>query len=194
MRPRLHALGRLGAGVGSSRAALAVEADGRCLIGPDNGVLSPALLIAGARAVRLQVPAGASATFHGRDVFAPAAVSLVTGARVDDLGPEMPSPVVRRTPEAVRLADGRVRGEVIAIDRFGNAMTNIVGLRGGSVEIERTSLPLRRVYADVDAGQPVAVVGSSGFVEVAVRNGSAAARFGLVRGAPIIFRALETAE
>jgi len=181
-------------GVGSSRAALAVEADGRCLIGPDNGVLSPALLTAGARAAQLGVPAGASATFHGRDVFAPAAVSLATGARVDDLGPEMPSPIVRRTPEAIRLADGRVQGEVIAIDRFGNAITNIVGLRGGALELEGTSLALRRIYADVDVGEPIAVVGSSGFIEVAVRSGSAAARFGLVRGAPVIFRALDTAE
>jgi len=181
-------------GVGSSRAALAVEADGRCLIGPDNGVLSPALLTAGARAAQLGVPAGASATFHGRDVFAPAAVSLATGARVDDLGPEMPSPIVRRTPEAIRLADGRVQGEVIAIDRFGNAITNIVGLRGGSLELEGTSLALRRIYADVDVGEPIAVVGSSGFIEVAVRSGSAAAHFGLVRGAPVIFRALDTAE
>lgn len=180
-------------GVGSSRAALAIEADGRCLVGPDNGVLSPALLVAGARAARLPVPPGASATFHGRDVFAPAAASLATGARVEDLGPEASSPIVRRTPEAIRLADGRLRGEVIAIDRFGNAITNIAGSRGGGLELDGTILPLRRTYADVEHGEALAIVGSSGFVEIAVRNGSAAARFGLVRGAPVIFRSADGA-
>ena len=63
-------------GVGSPRAALAIASDGRYLVGPDNGVLSPALLVAGARVVELQTPASASATFHGRDLFAPAGTIL----------------------------------------------------------------------------------------------------------------------
>src|ERR687883_1519433 len=66
-------------GVGSARAALAVSSDGRFLVGPDNGLLSPALLFAGARAVSLPIPQSASPTFHGRDVFAPAAAMLAAG-------------------------------------------------------------------------------------------------------------------
>src|ERR671933_2813826 len=72
-------------GVGSPRAALAVESDGRWLVGPDNGLLSPALLAGGARVVALPVPAGAAPTFHGRDVFAPAAAALALGTPIDAL-------------------------------------------------------------------------------------------------------------
>ena len=118
-------------GVGSPRAALAVASDGRYLVGPDNGVLSPALLAAEARAVALRVPAGAAPTFHGRDVFAPAAAALAAGAALDTLGTPLAEPVVRRTAEPRRRSDGAIVGEVITIDRFGNAVTNVVGLRGG---------------------------------------------------------------
>src|ERR671933_2554401 len=72
-------------GVGSARAALAVASDGRWLVGPDNGLLSPALLVAGARAVVLPVPPTAAPTFHGRDVFAPAAAALALGTPIDAL-------------------------------------------------------------------------------------------------------------
>src|SRR5918998_5769745 len=99
-------------GVGSERAALAVESDGRFLVGPDNGVLSPALLAAGARAVRLPVPPSAAPTFHGRDVFAPAAAALAAGATLDAVGEPHAEPLVRRTPEAHRLPDGGIQGEV----------------------------------------------------------------------------------
>src|ERR671930_1837822 len=74
-------------GVGSARAAIAVASDERFLVGPDNGTLSPALLVAGARVVSLAIPAHAAPTFHGRDVFAPAGALLATGAPIDSLGP-----------------------------------------------------------------------------------------------------------
>src|SRR5688500_12504248 len=154
-------------GVGSSRAALAVSSDERYLVGPDNGVLSPALLVSGGRAVGLPSHAAASATFHGRDIFAPAAAALANGAAIDSLGAVHPVPVVRRTPEAHRLADGSIAGEVIAVDRFGNAITNLVAPRGGLVEIAGHSIALGRTYADVPPGQITAVTGSSGLVEIA---------------------------
>lgn len=176
-------------GVGSARQCLAVESAGRFLVGPDNGVLSPALLLPGARAVALPVPPGASATFHGRDVFAPAAAALATGASLEALGAPAVDPIVRRTPEARRLADGRVAGEVIAVDRFGNAITNLMTHRPGAVvEVDGRALPVRRTYADVAAGEPVALVGSSGLIEVAVREGSAAGVLGLRRGAGVVLR------
>src|SRR5688500_7663096 len=93
-------------GVGGERAALAVESEGRVLVGPDNGVLSPALLHSGARCVALAVPPTAAPTFHGRDVFAPAAAELAQGIALDALGEPISDPVIRRTPEAVRREDG----------------------------------------------------------------------------------------
>jgi S-adenosylmethionine hydrolase len=172
-------------GVGSARAALAVESDGRFLVGPDNGILSPALLIPGARAVALAVPDGAAATFHGRDVFAPAAAALANGTPIGALGRGANAPVVRRTREPTRNGDGRLHGEVIVIDRFGNAVTNLVAMRPSVVEIGGRCLAVRRTYADADAGEPVALVGSSGLIEVAVRDGSAARVLGLARGTPV---------
>ena len=174
-------------GVGGSRAALAVASDGRFLVGPDNGVLSPALLRAGTRAVELPVPTGAAPTFHGRDVFAPAAAQLATGVALDALGAPASAPVVRRTPEPRRRDDGALLGEVIAVDRFGNAVTNLIGVRGGAVEIAGRRIPVQRTYADVPSGALTAHCGSSGLIELAVRNGSAAREHGLVRGAGIVY-------
>ena len=84
-------------GVGSARGALATSSEGRYLVGPDNGVLSPALLHAGARCVSLAIPVGAAPTFHGRDVFAPAAAQLALGAPLETLGAVAEDPVIRRT-------------------------------------------------------------------------------------------------
>lgn len=175
-------------GVGSSRRALAVQADGRWLVGPDNGLLSPALLFPGARAVTLHVPPNASATFHGRDVFAPAAAALLGGSSLDALGGAWLSPVVRRTPEARRLPDGGIAGEVITVDRFGNAITNCLGLRGGVVEVAGRTFPIVRTYADAAPGTATALCGSNGLIEVAVRDGSAAAVLGVKRGTPVVYR------
>lgn len=175
-------------GVGTSRAALAVESDGRFLVGPDNGVLSPALLRADVRVVALAIPAQASATFHGRDVFAPAAARLAGGSPLEALGTTVETPVLRRTPEAKRLADGTVAGEVITVDRFGNLITNLVAPRGGSLVLGDRVVPIVRSYGDVPAGAVVAVVGSSGLLEIAVRDGSAGARLGVTRGGAVLLR------
>ena len=175
-------------GVGTGRAALAVESQRRYLVGPDNGVLSPALLAPGVRVVRLAVPTDISSTFHGRDVFAPAAVHLALGQPFDALGAPVTDPVIRRTPEAHRAADGSLAGQVVTIDRFGNAITNLLGVKAGVVVVAGRTVPVRRIYADVAPGEPLALVGSSGLLEIAVRDGSAAAVLGLVRGAPVTHR------
>jgi S-adenosylmethionine hydrolase len=175
-------------GVGGARAAIAVESDGRFLVGPDNGALSPALLHGGARCVSLPIPANASPTFHGRDVFAPAAAQLALGAPIDSVGAPLLAPVVRRTPEAHRRADGAIQGVVITIDRFGNAVTNLMARRGGTIELAGLTLPIRRTYGDADRLAPLALIGSSGLVEIAVRDGSAAAKLGLVRGTAVVLR------
>jgi S-adenosylmethionine hydrolase len=176
-------------GVGSARAGLAVASEGRFLVGPDNGVLSPSLLAAGARTIALPVPTAAAPTFHGRDIFAPAAASLALGTPVDALGAVYQDPIVRRTPEARRAADGSVIGEIIAIDRFGNAITNLIAPRGGWIEAAGRTFPNLRTYADAEVGDLMALVGSSGLVEVARRNGNAAQSLGLVRGALVTLRA-----
>lgn len=176
-------------GVGSDRAALAIASGGRFLVGPDNGILSPALLVRGARAVRLPVPSNASPTFHGRDVFAPAAAQLATGASVDSLGEPIADPIIHRTPEPHRNASGDIVGQVIAIDRFGNAITNLLaGQRAGDVVVAGQVLPQRRTYSDLRDGEPGAVVGSAGLIEIVVREGSAADTLELRRGSAVTLR------
>ena len=175
-------------GVGSARAAIAVRSDDRLLVGPDNGILSPALLMRGAVVVALPVPPPAAPTFHGRDVFAPAAAALAAGAPLESLGEPFGTPIIRRTPEARRASDGAIEGEVIAIDRFGNAVTNCLGLRGGTIEVSGSVLPVARTYADAASGALLALCGSTGLIEIAVRDGSAARELGLSRGSPVRYR------
>ena len=173
-------------GVGSARGALAASSEGRFFVGPDNGVLSPALLHGDARCVTIAIPPGAAPTFHGRDVFAPAAAQLALGASLESLGDDAETPVIRRTPEATRRDDGAVQGEVITVDRFGNAVTNLLAMRGGQVQVNGLSLTLRRTYADAAEGEPIALVGSSGLVEIAVRDGRASEKLGLTRGSAVV--------
>ena len=161
-------------GVGTARRALAASAAGHLFVAPDNGLLS--FLPDDTRWVELDVPAGASPTFHGRDVFAPAAARLVTGASLDELG--SPAPDVVRSPLPVPAWDGAAWvGEVVYVDRFGTLVTNLpadavqpgVRLVAGDREVG----PLRRTFGDVDPGHLVAFVGSGGTIEIAARNGSA---------------------
>ena len=175
-------------GVGTSRQALAVASGGHSFVGPDNGILTPALLSGGAEVVALPVPPAAAPTFHGRDVFAPAAAALARGEPVSALGVPLEHPVVRRTPEPHRLDDGAIAGEVIAIDRFGNAITNLVGVRGGTVEVGGATLRMARTYGDVPSGALTALCGSNGLIELAVRDGNAAREHGIRRGAQVLFR------
>jgi S-adenosylmethionine hydrolase len=175
-------------GVGTNRAALAIASDGRFLVGPDNGVLSPALLSRDARAISVPIPAGASTTFHGRDVFAPAAARLATGVALETLGEPWQTPVVRRTPEPRRTGDGALHGEVITVDRFGNAITNLAGTGGTRVVVRNREVRLRRTYAELEASELGAIVGSNGFVEIVLREGRAADVLELARGTPVILR------
>jgi len=175
-------------GVGTSRHALAVASGGHAFVGPDNGILTPALLSGHAEVVTLPVPASAAPTFHGRDVFAPAAAALARGEPASALGEPFEDPVVRRTPEPRRLENGAIAGEIIAIDRFGNAITNLVGVRGGTVEVGGVALPMARTYGDVASGDLTALCGSNGLIELAVRDGSAARLHGIRRGAQVLFR------
>lgn len=174
--------------VGTARKALAIESEGRFAVGPDNGVLSPAMLVPGARAVSLAIPANASATFHGRDVFAPAAVRLLNGALLEELGEWCTDAALRRTPEAQRRADGGQDGLVLGVDRFGNLITNLTARGDGTVEIAGRLLRIQRTYGDVSEGELLALVGSHGLLEVAVRGGNAARTLAIGRGEPVTLR------
>ncbi|HLV66661.1 MAG TPA: SAM-dependent chlorinase/fluorinase [Polyangiaceae bacterium] len=179
-------------GVGTARAALAARAGEHWFVAPDNGVLSGVLAREpswevrwiDAGALRLSV---ASRTFHGRDVFAPVAGRLASGAlRLSDVGPEhAPTLHARRAP---RVEKGEAFGEVIAVDRFGNLITNLPAsvLEGEGVTVEIRDARLRSVgtYAEGEL-ECVALVGSFGLVEIAVQNASAAARLGVGRGEPV---------
>lgn len=184
-------------GVGGPRAGLAARADGRFFVGPDNGVLEWALRETRSperRRIenpRLHLPA-VSATFHGRDVFAPVAAYLSQGNRFERVGPRVQDWVQLPWPEPERTAAG-ARGQIVYVDRFGNAITNLpcVDLDDSTQHSDRVQLasgrqvPFGSHYASVPPGQPVAVCGSSGFLELAVNGGSAAATLGLQVGEPV---------
>ena len=170
-------------GVGSPRRALAARQAGHGFVAPDNGVLTPVL--AGAQVVSLPIPADAAPTFHGRDVFAPAAAALATGTALDTLGAPVSDPLRRPGPEP-QERDGTLVGVVVHVDRFGTLITNLPADRmpaTAHVEIGgRDAGPLRRTFADVPTGRLLALSGSGGTVEVAVRDGSAARTLGAAAG------------
>jgi hypothetical protein len=183
-------------GVGTVRRPLAAEAGGLYFVGPDNGILSLALAhFATVRVVELTSEAHRlkrpSHTFHGRDIFSPAAAHLAAGVSLSDLGPSITDWLTIDWPRPERSASGW-EGEVLHIDHFGNAVTNIDGALaplGSSVEVsENTRVPVCIAYGDVLPGTPVALVGSTGRLEVSVNGGNAAAAFGLVVGSTLRVR------
>jgi hypothetical protein len=174
-------------GVGTPRRALAGKAGGQCFVAPDNGLLTPALEGRASDLVALEVPAGASSTFHGRDVFAPAAARLAAGEPLAALGPPVVDPVFL-PPALLERRGGDLLGAVVHVDRFGTLITNLPGARlapGALVRLGAYDLELRKTFADVAPGDPVAYVGSGGTVEIAVRGARADAALGLTRGAEV---------
>jgi len=186
-------------GVGTARAALAVASGEQIFVGPDNGLLLPAARRLGTPAVYRLRDAGmwrhpVSATFHGRDVFAPTAARLAAGAPLVAVGGPVAEYVDLQFP-AGRRDGATLVGEVLWIDRFGNLVTSIPGAlletvpQGREVVIEATSATLSAVsagtFADVAPGKMVVLVGSDGLVEVAQNGGSAAAAFSAAFGMPL---------
>ncbi len=178
-------------GVGGARRAIAAGAGERLLVAPDNGVLTRVLEAAPATVVSLQERRyqrpRLSATFHGRDLFAPAAAHLAAGVALDALGPRLTDPVKLRLPAYSLTEEGAV-GSVVHVDRFGTLVTSIPGDRAsaGTVRVAGRDLgPVRRTFGDVASGEPLALVGSAELIEIAVRDGSAAACLGVGRGAEV---------
>jgi len=164
--------------VGTGQARLAVGAGGDWFLAPDNGLLSPTLAALGdARARRLPVE-GASATFHGRDIFARAAAHLAAGRSFARLGPEMEEVASLKIPRPRRTGEG-LAAEVIHVDRFGNLITNLLPWElppgEATFKIGRATMRgLHRTYGEGRAGELLALVGSHGHVEIAASGGSAA--------------------
>jgi S-adenosylmethionine hydrolase len=196
-------------GVGTARRAIALRTgQEQILVGPDSGVFTlflppfterepEAFELTESRWWRAPV-SDVSATFHGRDVFAPVAghlASLADRGTVDLSSFGRPVGGLERFDLPMPLEDrGGWRGEVVSVDHFGNAITNVPERRIAEmgdrawIEIGDHEIRFVRTYADVEVGELCGLVGSSGWLEIAEREGSAADRLGLAPGIPILLR------
>jgi S-adenosylmethionine hydrolase len=184
-------------GVGSTRRPILVEAGGHYFVGPDNGLFSLIFEAAKFKAREISNPAlrlpEVSRTFHGRDIFAPAAAHLANKVPPARFGKPVTDPLHAPGFQPTRLRDSIWRGVVLRTDRFGNMVTNFhihqfpdiktepMELRIGEARIHRLALN----YSDVEAGQVFAIVGSSGFIEISANQASAAEKLRCGAGAPV---------
>ncbi len=184
-------------GVGSERRPLLVEAAGQLFIGPDNGVFSR-IFYTGKHKVR-HITAEqyflrpVSRTFHGRDVFAPAAAHLAAGVRPSQMGKLIEDYLKPLSENPIQMGKRSWAGTIVHIDRFGNLISNFrladfpqlterpFEMAVGLVRIRRLAL----TYAECEPGEPFLIVGSSGYLEVAVNQGSAVRLLGCGPGAPM---------
>ncbi len=168
-------------GVGTDRLGLVVQSGGQNFIGPDNGLLLPAARSLGTPAAyKIETPFAASNTFHGRDVFAPAAAKLAAGQSPASLGP-------RVRPRDLNFGDGKktdggIETTIIYVDSFGNLILNMQKLPGFDVCLKRIKLKRVRTYAEGRRIEPLITMGSHGFAEIAVNQGNAAEAFCLKAG------------
>ena len=188
-------------GVGTGRDIVAAEVDGHVFLAPDNGLLTPMLANrpeAEPRHLDLTKAATwgidrVSATFHGRDIFAPVAAALAAGRiRVDQLGPRAEELIPSWVDEPVVSSD-RIKGLVITVDNFGNLITNIDASlierwSEAVVHIGGRDVPFKRTYADVRPGEYLALVNSYDVLEVAQAQSSASEGLSVERGAPVAVR------
>ena len=200
-------------GVGTSRRAVALEAGGRTFVAPDNGVLAWALrTLAPAGSLHLRTVDGRlqlgpgwravelterrfwlpelSSTFHGRDVFGPVAGELSSGRSLDELGQPIDALVDLPWPEPFAAGDGTVEGAVVAQDTYGNLFTSLrLEHLPAAPVFEIAGHLVRGLAPHFQVAEPlVALIGSTGLIEIAVPNGSAAALLGLGPGAPVRVR------
>ncbi len=178
-------------GVGTARRAIAVETAHAIFLAPDNGLLTPVIKSGEVRRIisltnpRYWLPQ-VSSTFHGRDIFAPTAAHISLGISLEELGESIEDPVLLDWPCPLKLPDGTIVGHILHIDRFGNLITNLRAEDLGEGVVIRvagyTIQGLKRTFGDVAVGEPVAYIGSSGYLEIAIRQGNAAVTFNLRRG------------
>jgi S-adenosylmethionine hydrolase len=186
-------------GVGTPRDLIVAMSGEQALLAPDNGLLAPLaargkidriIRVENTRLVRFGV-SDVSATFHGRDVFAPLAAAIASGrCNPLDLGSEIPALNSTGWPKTHARADGGIEGEIVAVDRFGNLISNIeapavVALDMPTALCGGLLLPLRRTYGDAQAGEYLGLINSFEVLEVARARGNASHGLNLGVGAPI---------
>lgn len=201
-------------GVGTTRRPIAVNAGNYMFVAPDNGLLTYVLHEIGQHTVTELTEAAyrlprVSATFHGRDVFAPAVAHLAQGVAPELMGPPVSDVFMLPLPD-LRVQERHVSGEIVHIDHFGNIITSIGELRwitadrlalhprfggGHSVPVAAGKAAVRigahqfdrisRTYDEVPRGELLALVGSSGYLEIAANQGNAAERLDVVMGDPV---------
>ena len=189
-------------GVGTDRRPIALQAFDQYFVGPDNGVFSRVIEEAEERGTGWKAVAlsnrdywrtkDVSATFHGRDIFATAAAHLVNGTFLTNLGDTITDPVRLVLPAPYRNDDG-IHGEIVYIDGFGNCVTNIPasalplpGTEGVTATATARAFPYAVTYGRVADGAPVALIGSHGYLELAVRRGNAEQTLGLNVGTAVM--------
>jgi S-adenosylmethionine hydrolase len=188
-------------GVGSDRRAVATAAGASILVGPDNGLLSLAWEALGGveAAVEIENPdvvlAPVSRTFHGRDVFAPAAAHLAAGIKLDEVGPAVHAgTLVRLDVPGPMVADGTVGARVTATDGYGNVQLNATeldldaaGVTAGNVlVVNGRRLPRAGTFAELPEREPGLIVDSEGYLAIVVNHGNAAQMLGLASGDAVI--------
>lgn len=190
-------------GVGTTRRMIAARYEGQTFLAPDNGLVSlvhrdfrlqELRAIENQRLFRQEI----SATFHGRDVLAPVAGHLAQGMRLENVGPPITELEILNLDRPTVLPHGGVEGQVLYIDRFGNLISNISeadlsvvagGAAGMNVYVGPLRVgPLCYTYGDVQPGEIVAVIGSTGMLEVAINQGDAAVQLRAAPGTIVVVR------
>jgi hypothetical protein len=178
--------------VGTARRAVGIQStSGSFFVGPDNGILfgaletDPPMAAVELREPRFWRTSSPSATFHGRDIFAPVAAHLARGVALESLGPTIaPAELVKLELPGCEMIPGGAQGAVQAVDRFGNLISNVSGAllptHGvWSASVAGRTVTGHRTYADVPPNEALALVGSHGFVEIAVHRGDARRALGV---------------
>ena len=189
-------------GVGTKRRPVAIRAESvdsgtHYFIGPDNGLLIPAARSIGEFKVYEITNTNlflsrVSSTFHGRDIFAPVGAHISKGMNIGDVGRQIFDFVALDFGEG-KEKDGDLHGNIIFIDSFGDIVTNIsskvVEFKPGDIlEIQKKRISFQKSYGFCKAGEPIALTGSHGYLEIAVNQGDAAALFNKKKGDEIILR------
>ncbi|MGB0589203.1 MAG: SAM hydrolase/SAM-dependent halogenase family protein [Myxococcota bacterium] len=182
-------------GVGTERAAIVLSSGGHVFVGPDNGLFGPvAERLGGVDSCHritehAYLRPSTSTTFDGRDVFAPTGAALAADLLACEATGIPWTPTLECLPKVQAGDDGARLGEVVTLDHFGNALTNLrrADLPAGpvAVEVGGVTLPISRTYGEVSPGVALALIGSDGWLEIAVRNGSAQAHLKLRPGSPV---------
>ncbi|QOY89548.1 SAM hydrolase/SAM-dependent halogenase family protein [Paludibaculum fermentans] len=184
-------------GVGTARRPILVEVDGHRFVGPDNGLFSDLVVREGAKVRHITSTKlflnNISQTFHGRDVFSPVAAHLTAGVTPSKTGPLISDALRQTTSEPVRIGRRFWQGEIVHIDRFGNLITNLPASefkemrpKGMALKVGlRLLTTLVESYASAPDDEPFLIEGSSGNLEAAVNQGSAAKVLGVGLGAPV---------